>query len=185
MNNWIKLNNWKKVQFPDVCSFSGLPAKEVKTFMIYNTSFLWRVLGVLQWGQYIELDVPFSQEALTEMKKQKRKVFVKGLLIGLVFALIGFVLGVYINVVAEAKFVNNLGIIIGGCSFVGSLILGPVIGLYKLHLSSSPLYFRKKNKELWVRIRNDNYKKQFVALNDFMIIPEASLQDSEILDKDM
>ena len=183
-SEWIRLNNWKKVQFTDVCSFSGLPTGTCKEYTFFNTSLIWRILGVLQWGQYIDLNVPFSQEGLDQIKKLRKKAIIKGLLIGSVFSILGFIIGVYISVEAETKFIKNLGIIIGGCTFLFSLILVPVVALYILHLKTSPLYFRKKNKELWVKIRNNDYRKKFNILNDFMMISSGNVHDSDILDKE-
>lgn len=179
---WIKLNNWKEVKFPEVCPFSGLKTNTTKDYYVYNTSILWHLMRILQLLQYIVLHVPFSEEGLKEMKRQRRKAILKGLLVGAVFAIIGFVLGVYISVEATSKQVKDLGIMIGGCSFVFSLILGPFIFDYQLQKRTSPIDFKKKDRELWVMIRNEDYKKRFLILNDFMRIPDSNFETDEILD---
>lgn len=139
-------------------------------------------MRILQLLQYIVINVPFSNEGIKEMKRQRRKAILKGLLIGAVFAIIGFVLGVYISVEATSKQVKDLGTILGGCSFVFSLILGPFIFDYQLQKRTSPIDFKKKDRELWVMIRNEDYKKRFLILNDFMRIPDSNFENDEILD---
>lgn len=182
--DWIKLNDWKKVHFPEVCPFSGLKAEETKDYYVYNTSVLWIVMRILQLLQYIVLPVPFSKEGLQEMKKQRRKAILKGLLIGSIFAIAGLVIGVYFSVEAATKQGRDLRIMIGGCTFAFSLILGPFILDYTLQRRISPLEFQKKDHELWVKIRNEDYKKRFLILNDFMLISKNSEQDDQILDRD-
>lgn len=182
-NDWIKLNDWKKVHFPTVCPFSGLEATEKKDYYVYNSSILWMVMRILQLLQYIVLYVPFSKEGLKEMKKQRIKAILKGLLIGSVFAIAGFVIGVYVAVEGDTKQIKDLGIMIGGCTFVFSLILGPFIVDYRLQQRISPLEFQKKGQELWVKIRNEEYKKRFLILNDFMLILKTTEQDDQILDR--
>lgn len=181
--DWIKLNDWKKVHFPDVCPFSGLKATETKNYWVFNSSILWRIMWILRIGQYIELDVPFSTEGLLEMKSQRRKAIIKGLLIGLIIAIAGLIIGVYISVEAESELGKRLGTMIGGCTFVFSLILGPFILDYRLQKRSSPLEFQKKDKQLWVKIRNEHYRKTFLALNDFMQVPKSKAQENDILDQ--
>ena len=181
--DWIKLNDWKKVHFPDVCPFSGLKATEKKEYTVFNSSVLWRIMWLLRLSQYIELNVPFSKQGIQEMKKQRRKAIIKGLLIGLIIAIVGLIIGVYISVEAESELGKRLGTIIGGCTFVFSLILGPFILDYRLQKRTSPLDFQKKDKHLWVKIRNEHYRKSFLILNDFMIIPNTTAQDDEMLDR--
>lgn len=182
-SDWIKLNDWTKVHFPNVCPFSGLKATETKDYYVYNSSVLWRLLRILQLLQYIVLSVPFSKEGLEEMKRQRRRTILKGILIGLIFAIAGLIIGVYISVEAATEGGRKVGTFIGGCSFVFSLILGPFILDYRLQKRISPLEFQKKDKALWVKIRNEAYRKSFLILNDFMLIPNSTNQDDEILDR--
>jgi uncharacterized protein YacL len=181
-STWIKLNNWKDVKFPEICPFSGLKTDTTKDYYVYNTSILWHVMRILQLLQYIVLPVPFSHEGLKEMKRQRTKAILKGLLIGAVFAIVGLVIGVYISVEAPTKQVKDLGTILGGCTFVFSLILGPFILDYQLQKKTAPLDFKKKDRELWVMIRNEDYKKRFLILNDFMRIADTNFENDEILD---
>ena len=140
-------------------------------------------MRILRLLRYIVLYVPFSKEGLKEMKKQRIKAILKGLLTGSVFAIAGLVIGVYVAVEGDTKQIKDLGIIIGGCTFVFSLILGPVILDYRLQRRISPLEFQKKGQELWVKIRNEEYKKRFLILNDFMEIRKTTEQDEQILDR--
>jgi hypothetical protein len=182
-SNWIKLNDWEKVHFPEVCPFSGLKATERKEYWVFNSSIFWKIMWVLRLSQYIEIYVPFSKEALIEMKKQRRKAILKGIFIGFIFAISGLIIGVYISVEASTKQLQMLGTMIGGCSFVFSLILCPIILDIRLQKSSSPIEFKKKDKQLWVKIRNEGYRKSFLILNDFMLIPNNGTKDDEILDR--
>ncbi len=106
-----------------------------------------------------------------ELSKSWKKKFVISLVFGEHGAIVGFVIGVYISVEATSKQVKDLGIMIGGCSIVFSLILGPFIFDYQLQKKTSPLDFKKKDRELWVMIRNEDYKIRFLSLIDFMRIP--------------
>ena len=181
-SNWIKLNDWKKVHFPAVCPFSGLKACESKNYFVYNDSLLWKILWFFRVSQYIQLTVPWSEEGLNTIKTKRRKAILHGLALGAVIALLGLVFGVWMAVEAANKQLYNVGIIFGGCSFVFSLILFPIIFDYRVRLKLTPIYFKKKNEELWVKIINDDYRRRFLILNDFMQISEQSKMADEILD---
>lgn len=181
--DWIKLNDWKKVCFPAVCPLTGLHTTELKTYYVYNDSILWKILWFFRIYQYIEVAVPWSVEGVKIVRKTRRKAILKGLLIGFGFALIGFVLGVYIAIEAPTEEIERLGIMLGGIGFVASLILVPYFLDYRVRHKLTPLYFKNKNKELWVRIINEDYRNKFLVLNELIIMRSQSQQDDEILDR--
>lgn len=61
---WIKVNDWRHVQFPDVCPFSGLKVDTTRVYVVENTSVFWIFMRLLRWGQYIKIDAPFNETGL-------------------------------------------------------------------------------------------------------------------------
>ncbi len=181
VKNWIKLEDWQKVNFPQVCPFTGLKPDTNKEYYIENTSVLWILLRLLRLTQYITIEVPFNLAGTNEIKKRRNKAILKGLTIGFAIAILALIIGVYLAVEAKSKQGYNLAIMISGCTFVASLVLGPVILATKEHNQSSPLYFKKKGKSLWISARNSDYRKKFILLNELNIMEATSTSD-EILD---
>lgn len=185
VNNWIKLNDWRKVHFPEVCPYSGLKPDMVKEYYVDDSSLLWRVINVVaRFGQYITLEVPFHSNAIKEWRKRRIKAILKGVLIGFLLGLVFLVAGIafMVEVGREAVLEYRLGMMIGGIGFVLCLILFPVWFDYRLQQAAAPIIMRKKRDQLWVKITNGDYKNKFLILNDFMVIPDG--KDSTILDKD-
>jgi hypothetical protein len=173
---WTKITDYLAVQFPELCPFSGLKADAVKSYEVTDTSPLWVVMRFLRWYQSITIPVPFSEIGLLEMKKQRRKAALRGLLIGSVIAIAGVVGGITMAVNAPTKPGYDTWIMVFGLVFVFSLILTPVLLVYRYHLKSGPLYFRKKGQQLWVKIRNDDYRKKFRIANLDSILSEDNGQ---------
>jgi hypothetical protein len=181
IKGWIKLADWKKVNYPTKCPYSGLKVDSSKEFIVYDTSILWNLLVILRVAQYITLTVPFHENGIRELRKRRVKAFFVGLGYGSIVAIIALVIGVYFAVEAESEIVERIGIMGGGIGFVASLIIGPLIMLRKEDNKTCPLYFKKKGKKLWVKIRNNDYRNQFILLNELSIIEDKS-ENSEILD---
>lgn len=183
--NWIKLSDWRKVHFPEVCPYSGLEPDRVKEYYVDDSSFLWRIINVVaRFGQYITLEVPFHSNGIKEWRKRRIKAILKGVLIGFLLGLVFIFGGIafMVEVGREAVLEYRLGMMIGGIGFVACLILFPVWFDYKVQQAAAPVRMRKKRDQLWVKITNSDYRKKFLVLNDFMVIPED--KDSVILDKD-
>lgn len=145
---WIKLNDWQKVQFPEVCPFSGLEPDTTKEYYIDDSSWLWKIIGVvLQFGQVITLPVPFHTNGIKNWRKLRTKAILRGLLIGFGGALVLMFAGVFFAVEFRAdKMLNRLGIMGGGIGFVASMIAFPIWMDYRLQQKSAPLIMRKKRK---------------------------------------
>jgi hypothetical protein len=183
-DRWLKLNDWRKVHFPEVCPYTGLQPDTHREFVVDDSSWLWRGINVfLRFGQYITLQVPYHTNGIKELKKLRFKAVLKGLLIGLGVALLFMVGGVALAVEYRTDaFMNRMGIMGGGIGFLVSLIAFPVWLDYRVRLSMDALRMRKKQSQLWVKIKNSDYRKKFIILNDFMLIPDD--KDSTVLDKD-
>lgn len=187
IKGWIKLEDYKKVNFPDKCPFTGLKADTTNEYMIYNTSFLWKIMGVLRWGQYILLDVPFHENGISQLKKIRNKAILKGFWIGLLVCVISLILTTSIMAVTfysfgrdELKSISFLLIPIGGAIAGFSLFLGPILMYNREYKRSYPLYFDKKGKNLLVKIRNNEYRNEFFLINELNIIENKS-ENAEIL----
>jgi hypothetical protein len=169
IKGWIKLTDWKIVNYPTKCPYSGLKADTTKEFIVYDTSTLWNILVILRIAQYITLIVPFHENGIKELRKRRFKAFLKGLGYGAIVAIIALILGVYFAVEAQSEIIERIGIMGGGIGFVASLVIGPMIMLRKEDNKTCPLYFKKKGKKLWIKIRNENYRDQFIQLNELMV----------------
>lgn len=181
IRGWIKLGDGQRVNFPEICPFSGLKANTYKEYVVTNTSLLWILLRFVQIGQYMTIPVPFHENGVRELRKRRNKAILIGLGVGFIVAILAMVLSVYLMVESDSRRGYDLAMIIGGISFVGSLILGPVLFLYQEHRKSAPLYFRKKGKQLWVKVRNRDYRKMFFAINELNVV-EDSGRNEDVID---
>jgi len=181
LKGWIKLQDSKRVVFPNECPYSGLKADTVKEYVVENTSAFWIFMRILRVGQYITLQVPFNDTGLKRLKKVRRKAMWVGLLMGAILAIGALFGSVAFMVEADTKRARDIFMMIGGITFVFALILGPALWLWREHLNSGPLYFRKNGKQLWVKIRNANYKEQFLILNEHNL-KEDNSSEEDILD---
>jgi hypothetical protein len=188
IKGWIKLADWKKVNFPDKCPFTGLKADTTEEYMIYNTSLFWKIMGILRWGQYILLNVPFHENGIRQLKKIRNKAIIKGFLIGLVVCIVSLILTATIMSITfynfgrdELKSISLFLIPIGGSIAGFSLFLGPLLMYYRQYKRVYPLYFEKKGKNLWVKIRNNDYRRDFYLINELNVIADKNENDA-ILD---
>lgn len=182
--NWIKLHDWKQVEFPTTCPYNGEKTDSRKEHHVDNTSIFWIVLRVLGIGEYITLHVPYNSESLSDLKKKRMKAIWRGLGIGAIFAILGFVVGVWVMVESNDphSMMYRLGMMLGGIVFLSSLILGPFIGVSRVKQKYSPLFFRKNGKELWVKVRSVSYRKSFVDINEENIKEDLSTNE-QVLDQ--
>ncbi|MFT5820750.1 MAG: ABC-type glycerol-3-phosphate transport system permease component [Crocinitomix sp.] len=188
IKGWIKLEDYKKINFPDDCPFTGLKVNAYREYTVEDSSFLWRILGLLRWAQYITIQIPFHENGISQLKKIRNKAILKGLLIGFLIAVLTIILVAIISSItfyaygrAELKTVGFFLTVIGGSIAGFSLFLGPLLMYYRAYNRSYPLYFKKKGGNIWVKVRNSDYRKKFIAINELNIIEDTAGNDA-ILD---
>jgi len=92
--------------------------------------WLFRLIGI-EW--YVEIPIPTCENCNHAIKKAKKKGTLIGLLIGAIIGIAGFIGGVAISVLQRNSLPDgaaDIGIIIGGTTFVLGLIGGPLIGYF-------------------------------------------------------
>ena len=166
LSGWIKLYDSSLVRFPEVCPFSGKETNRTRLYVVENTSVFWIFMRILRIGQYLNLDVPVNEQALKAYRKMVRRAIFIGLAIGFGIALIILFSGAYLSAYAETKRMQDVWIMISGISFLGVLIIIPLVLAWRVKRKAAPLFFRMNGKELWVKIRDTSYRSIFRDLNE-------------------
>jgi hypothetical protein len=173
-HDWIKLNNYKEVRFPGICPYTLQSPDSTKRFAVSDDSILMRIVGtILRFDRIILFDLPCHSSGVKAYRKQQLKATLKGLLWALPFALAFMVIGVAVAVnYRENELYERLGIMLGGIGFMGCLIAFPIFHYDRSKKKNEAILFKNKRKELWVKIKNEQYESEFVELNEHLILDQ-------------
>ncbi|WP_350287276.1 hypothetical protein [uncultured Croceitalea sp.] len=171
MKNWIKANNYKEVHFPLLCPYTEKEPDTTKRYVVSDDSLLMQIIGnILRFDRIIIFEIPYHSSGIKDYRKKQTKAIFRGLLWGALMAIAFMVLGVAIAVqYRENQLIERIGIIVGGVGFVGNLIVFPIFHYIRSQKKIETIKFKNKSEELWVKIRNENYKKEFLRLNEPLI----------------